>query len=47
VALNTLDCHATAGGQISIVHNVNTTGNYSPANGVLGPDGGYVSVQSP
>jgi hypothetical protein len=43
----TFDCVADAGAQIAIVHNVNQTGLYSPANRVLGPSGGYVNVQSP
>jgi hypothetical protein len=48
VALNVaFDCQAVSGGQISVVHNVNNTGHYVPANGVLGPDGGYVNVQTP
>jgi hypothetical protein len=48
VALNvTWDCQASGGGQIHVAHNVNTSGRYSPANGVLGPDGGFVSVQTP
>jgi len=52
-ALNTIaanitwDCEAVAGAQIGIVHNVNTSGRYSPANHVLGPDGGYIDVTSP
>jgi hypothetical protein len=48
VAANiTWDALASAGSQISIIHNVNTAGRYSPANEVLGPDGGYISIQTP
>jgi hypothetical protein len=43
----TLDCQAASGAQIAIVHNVNNSGHYSPANQVLGPDGGYISILTP
>lgn len=47
VQANTLDARAENGGQIAIVHNVNTTGTYNPPNQQLGPSGGYIDIRSP
>ena len=43
----TWDCQAVSGGQISIVHNVNISGNYQPALNVLGPSGGFITITTP
>lgn len=43
----TWDALAVNGSQISIVHNVNITGNYQPALNVLGPSGGFITMTTP
>lgn len=45
IALNvTWDVRAVTGSQVGIVHNSTLGGHYSPALGVLGPDGGYIQM---